>query len=61
MIFETIPIDLKLEILKYLPFSDLINVFKTSKKLYNLSNYEATWKYVSELLVGEYINIDSWM
>ena len=44
MIFETIPIDLKLEILKYLPFSDLINVFKTSKKLYKLSNYEATWK-----------------
>ena len=61
MNFETIPIDLKLAILKYLPLNDLINVFKTSKKHYTLSTYETIWRNVNENLVGDYINISSWM
>ena len=49
MNFETIPIDLKFAIFKHLPLNDVINVFKTSKKLYNLSTYETIWRYVMKI------------
>ena len=61
MNLETIPIDLKIQILKYLSVSDLVNVWKSSKNLYNLSTYEIFWRYVNEHIVGQSINIDSWM
>lgn len=61
MNFETIPIDLKIQVLKYLPFNDKVNVWKSSKNLYNLSTFEVVWRYINEELVGKAINIDSWM
>ena len=61
MNFETIPVDLKIQVLKYLPFNDKVNVWKSSKNLYNLSTFEVVWRYVNEELVGKTINIDSWM
>ena len=59
--FRMIPNEIIIKILKYLPLVDLIDVGKTSKLLYNLAYCNAIWKDINEELIGESINIESWM